>query len=54
MGGDPAISTAGVLVLSVFTFWVEIPAGAVVWLVWLARNPWRVDRPPHRDPETLG
>jgi uncharacterized membrane protein YbhN (UPF0104 family) len=53
-GGDPAISTAGVLVFSLFTFWLEIPAGAGVWLAWMARNSRHVARRAPRDPGSLG
>ena len=40
-GGDPDSSTAGVLLLSVFTYLLEIPAGAVGWLMWAVWTPWR-------------
>lgn len=44
LGGDPATSAAAVLLLSGFTYLLEIPAGAVGVLVWAWRGSWR--RPP--------
>ncbi len=40
-GGDPATSTAGVLLFSLFTYLLEIPIGAVGWLTWALYTPWR-------------
>lgn len=44
LGGDPATSAAAVLLLSGFTYLLEIPAGALSVLVWSVRRSWR--RPP--------
>jgi uncharacterized membrane protein YbhN (UPF0104 family) len=41
LGGDPAVSAAGVLLLSGYTYLIEIPAGAVSTLVWWWRRSWR-------------
>jgi hypothetical protein len=48
LGGDPAVVAAGVLLYSVFTFFVEIPVGAVATLGWWMRHraP-RATPPPH-------
>jgi uncharacterized membrane protein YbhN (UPF0104 family) len=43
-GENPAISAAGVLLLSGYTYLIEIPAGAFSLLVWWQRQSWR--RPP--------
>jgi uncharacterized membrane protein YbhN (UPF0104 family) len=40
-GGDPASTTAGVLLFSVFTYLIEIPVGALGWLTWALWTPWR-------------
>ena len=46
LGGDPAITLAGVLLFSFFTFVCEVPGGALAYC-WhlLARNRWQVDSP---------
>lgn len=41
LGGDPAVTASGVLLFSVFAFVLEIPAGAVGYLVWQWRPGWR-------------
>ena len=38
LGGDPAASVAGTFLFSVFTFVLEIPGGAIAWLVFVARR----------------
>ncbi len=45
-GGDPATSTAGVLLFSLFTYLIEIPVGGVGWLIWALYTPWRKPIPP--------
>lgn len=40
-GGDPATTTAGVLLFSLFTYLIEIPVGALGWLAWALWTPWR-------------
>lgn len=40
-GGDPATTTAGVLLFSLFTYLIEIPVGALGWLTWALWTPWR-------------
>jgi putative heme transporter len=45
-GGDPATSTAGVLLFSLFTYLIEIPIGGVGWLAWALYTPWRKPMPP--------
>ena len=45
LGGDPAICASAVLLFSGFVFFLEFPAGAVGYLVWLTRRSWR--RPSH-------
>ena len=40
-GGDPAICTAGVLLFTGFVYLLEIPVGAVAWLVWARASSWR-------------
>jgi uncharacterized membrane protein YbhN (UPF0104 family) len=42
-GGNPATTTAGVLLFSLFTYLIEIPIGAVGWLTWALWTPWRRD-----------
>jgi len=41
LGGDPAVSAAAVLLLSGFTYLIEIPAGAISALVWWRHRSWR-------------
>lgn len=41
LGGDPAVTASGVLLFSLFAFVLEIPAGAVGYLVWQWRPGWR-------------
>ena len=38
-GGDPASTTAGVLLFSLFTYLIEIPIGALGWLTWALWHP---------------
>ena len=45
-GGDPATSTAGVLLFSLFTYLIEIPIGGIGWLIWGLYSPWRKPMPP--------
>jgi uncharacterized membrane protein YbhN (UPF0104 family) len=45
-GGDPASTTAGVLLFSLFTYLIEIPIGALGWLTWALWTPWRRPVPP--------
>ena len=45
-GGDPATSTAGVLLFSLFTYLIEIPIGGVGWLAWALYTTWRKPMPP--------
>jgi len=45
LGGDPAVTASGVLLFSVFAFVLEIPAGAVGYLVWQWRPGWRSTAP---------
>ncbi len=40
-GADPALAAAATVLFSVFTYWIEIPAGAVGWLVWSTKHSWR-------------
>lgn len=40
-GGPPAPVAAGVLVFSAFTYLLEIPMGAVGWVIWSTRRSWR-------------
>ncbi len=40
-GADPASTTAGVLLFSLFTYLIEIPIGALGWLTWALWMPWR-------------
>jgi uncharacterized membrane protein YbhN (UPF0104 family) len=42
LGGDPAICASGVLLFSGFVVFLEIPVGALGYLVWLLRRSWRV------------
>lgn len=42
LGGDPAICASGVLLFSGFVVFLEIPVGALGYVVWLARRSWRV------------
>jgi uncharacterized membrane protein YbhN (UPF0104 family) len=41
LGGDAAICTSAVLLFSGFVFFLEFPAGAAGYLVWLTRRSWR-------------
>ena len=41
LGGDPAISAAGMLLLGGFTYLIEIPAGAVCAAIWWRKSSWR-------------
>jgi uncharacterized membrane protein YbhN (UPF0104 family) len=41
LGGDPAVTVAGVLLFSVFTFVLEIPGGALAYLWHLGARRWR-------------
>ncbi len=45
-GGNPASTTAGVLLFSLFTYLIEIPIGALGWLTWALWTPWRRDPRP--------
>jgi uncharacterized membrane protein YbhN (UPF0104 family) len=45
LGGDPAICASAVLLFSGFVVFLEIPVGAVGYLVWLLRRSWRAPRP---------
>ncbi|HEY5154679.1 MAG TPA: lysylphosphatidylglycerol synthase domain-containing protein [Acidimicrobiales bacterium] len=40
-GGDPATCTAGVLLFTGFVYLLEIPVGAVSWIVWARTTSWR-------------
>lgn len=40
-GGPKSAIAAGVLLFSAFTYLIEIPAGAVGWLVWVTKRSWR-------------
>jgi putative heme transporter len=40
-GGNPASTTAGVLLFSLFTYLIEIPVGALGWVTWALWTPWR-------------
>jgi uncharacterized membrane protein YbhN (UPF0104 family) len=44
-GGNPASTTAGVLLFSLFTYLIEIPIGAIGWLAWALWTPWRRPQP---------
>ncbi len=44
-GGNPASTTAGVLLFSLFTYLIEIPVGAIGWLTWALWTPWRRPQP---------
>jgi uncharacterized membrane protein YbhN (UPF0104 family) len=41
LGGDSAVCTSAVLLFSGFVFFLEFPAGAAGYLVWLTRRSWR-------------
>lgn len=41
LGGDPAVSASAVLLFSGFVVFLEIPLGAMGYLVWLLRRSWR-------------
>ncbi|MEI7592492.1 MAG: lysylphosphatidylglycerol synthase domain-containing protein [Actinomycetes bacterium] len=40
-GGNPAICTAGVLLFTGFVYLLEIPVGAIGWVVWARMSSWR-------------
>lgn len=45
LGGDPVGSAAAVLLFSGFIYLLEIPVGALAWVVWAAASGWRRDEP---------
>jgi uncharacterized membrane protein YbhN (UPF0104 family) len=44
LGGDPTVCTSAVLLFSGFVVFLEIPVGALGYLVWLLRRSWRTPR----------
>ena len=40
-GADPALAAAATVLFSVFTYWIEIPMGAIGWVVWSTKMSWR-------------
>lgn len=46
LGGDPAVCVSGVLLFTGFVVFLEIPVGALGYLIWLTRRSWRREVPP--------
>ena len=52
-GGDPVRSTAAVLLFSSYIYLLELPVGALAWIVWATKTQWRPENgapspPPQR------